>query len=639
MTTHAMTAAPLVTRILHLPITTDVEAFVTVARATERVVVQLGNPGFENRDRLGRFVVRGIETELGRLGAAPPGWRYDDGIEAILSDQIYRARLLGCAGLALSFPSLRDLADASGQLGAEDSNTLRQLVELAEREPLQLYIPRPCTELRVVGTTELLSAWLPASAEPGRIASIEYDHLAALPAVDELASLEAPDMPSLAAPPLEAFIDGQDLPPSPTPPPVCVFGDSTPRPPHTVELMLPDALGLDTPAPSGTVDAADTRGGSVLVEDSPAPPSVRAGARHGDSSPADAPGEIAPADQDQRGTGVDRGTSAPLPTSPTPPAAAAPNVDPQRIQRCLAWANQLRSMNGPKVHGSIEKAFVTAYLPLCREIAAGIAPPEAVAVADRWAEGFAQSYAAAFRQLASRTSRRPRMVKDVVDISVRWLGQHHARQCQLLLVSAMRFDLGQRLNEALEHRLATRAVCVDQCVLWTALPSNADTQQLAAGDAPATRRALGEPPSRAAAPGIVPFNVGNRGLFRLDPVPAELNEAGELESERLERLATTLADRVEPWILEQPPETLIVIFGDHGFHWRASPRGTTAPNRCSYQPAPGCCARRGTRSAPRPGSIDAVREPAKPYREPGRSLGHCRRREDLRAPEQYAVMG
>src|ERR1044071_7049984 len=75
-------------------------------------------------------------------------------------------------------------------------------------------------------------------------------------------------------------------------------------------------------------------------------------------------------------------------------------------------------------------------------------------------------------------ARRPRMVRDVVDVGVRWLGQHAARQCQLLLVSALRFDLAQRLNAELERRLANTAACVDQCVLWAALPSNAEAQQL-----------------------------------------------------------------------------------------------------------------------------------------------------------------
>ena len=163
-----------------------------------------------------------------------------------------------------------------------------------------------------------------------------------------------------------------------------------------------------------------------------------------------------------------------------------PSVEPQRLQRCLTWATQLGSMNGPKVHGSIEKAFITAYLPLCREIASGAAPTEAAAAAERWAEGFAQGYASAFRQLGTG-ARRPRMVKDVVDVSVRWLGQYRARQCQLLLVSAMRFDLAQRLNEELESRFAAGAVCADQCMLWAALPSNAEAQRLGGQDAGSRR--------------------------------------------------------------------------------------------------------------------------------------------------------
>jgi hypothetical protein len=547
------------------------------------VVVQLGNPGFENRDRLGRFVVRGIETELGRLGAAPPGWRYDEGLEAILSDQIYRARLLGCAGLALSLPSLRDLADASGQLGAEDSSTLRRLVALAEREPLQLYLPRPSIELRVVGTTEPLSAWLPASPEPGRLASIEYDDPASSPSAAEGALLDSLHAPTLTAPPLEAFIEGQDLPSSPTPPPVCVFSDITPLPPDALAsaLVLPDVRDLETLAPPSAVDDTDARQPALLVEESPAPPSVRVSERDDIAPTRNALDAIVPADDDCNATadGEPSDQRALPPAAGLVPAATAPSVDPQRIQRCLAWANQLRGMTGPKVHGSIEKAFITAYLPLCREIAADVAPPEAAAAADRWAEGFAQSYAAAFRQLASRASRRPRMVKDVVDIGVRWLGQHHARQCQLLLVSAMRFDLGQRLNEELERRLTSRAVCVDQCVLWTALPSNADTQQLGPTEPPAMRRARSEPPSRDGSRGIVPFSVGNRELLRLDSIPAELDHPGEIEGERLGRLATSLTDHIEPWMLEQPPDTLIVVFGDHGFHWRATPRGTTTGQR------------------------------------------------------------
>jgi hypothetical protein len=528
MTTNATTAAPLVTRLLHLPITSDAEAFVTVARATERAVVHLGNPGFEHRDRLARFLVRGIETELGRLGAAPPGWKYDDGLEAILGDQLYRARLLGCFGLALSLPSLRDLADGNGQLGAEDSQTLRRLVAVAECEPLQLYLPRPCADLRIFGNPEPLSSWLPASLEPGRVASIEYEGPPSERATSDAAPPESAPRSMLMAPTLEAFVHAHAAYLGETPAPPSVLADGTPSP--------PSVLADDTPSPP-----------SVVAETPDAPPSVNAQA------------DAVAADQ------------------ALPPAPAS--IEPQRVQRCLTWATQLGSMNGPKVHGTVEKAFITAYMPLCREVAAGAAPTEAAAAAERWAEGFAQSYASAFRQFGSRP-RRPRMVKDMIDLGVQWLGQHRARQCQLLLVSAMRFDLGQRLNEELERRFAGTAVCADQCVLWAALPSNAEAQQLGFSDETAGRRCRGEATDASdRASGIASFSVGNRGLFKLDHLSSELAKPGEIESARLERLAIELADRVEPWIRSQPPETLVAVFGDHGFYWQATPLGTGAAQR------------------------------------------------------------
>jgi hypothetical protein len=137
----------------------------------------------------------------------------------------------------------------------------------------------------------------------------------------------------------------------------------------------------------------------------------------------------------------------------------------------------------------------------------------------------------------------------------------------------MRFDVGQRLNEEIEHRLGQGAVCADQCVLWTALPSNADAQQL--GEPGAVRRGRGDGrPTPPAA--IEPLRVGNRGLYKLEHLPSELTQAGEPEASRLERLARELADVIVPWMREQPPETLMVLFGDHGFHWQAHPSGTSA---------------------------------------------------------------
>jgi hypothetical protein len=201
---------------------------------------------------------------------------------------------------------------------------------------------------------------------------------------------------------------------------------------------------------------------------------------------------------------------------------------------------------------------------------------------ETWAEGFAQSYAAAFKTLNGH-ARRPTMVRDIFDVAQRWLNQFRARSLQLLLVDGMRFDLAQRLNETIEQRLAGRGVCRDQALLWAALPSNSGAQRLA--DPGSTR------PSQPAKPGAAPnagksaagsvetVRVGTRELFRVDQLAEDLSKAGEAEAARTERLATLLADTIVPWLKERPPESLVVVFGDHGFHWQASAAGTSPAQR------------------------------------------------------------
>jgi hypothetical protein len=625
-TVSSRTTASLVTRILHLPITSDAEAFVTVAQATERVVVRLTPPGAEHRGNLEGFVVHAIELTLGRLGAAPPGHTRGDAIEAVLADQLYRARLLGCFGLALSFAPFEGLADEQGQLGERDSATLRRLVALAEREPLQLYLPRPCTELHVVGSPEPLSAWLPPALEPGAFASIEYDLQD--DADGEPESEEPLEGTPLVAPQIEAFVDAgpvepdESARPSSHEPSVSAsqeqvsFGSDAPESDiehfETRDFDAPESDiehfdARDFDAPESDIEHFDAR-------DFDAPDSEIPDFEFPDTAAADTPASVAlpagpaasdddpTADEEVDETPEHTGTiaaKAPAIEEPSADVVMSAGVTPQpaqveagatpdellalaaeRARRCLAWAAQLQGMSGPKAHGSVEKAFITAYLPLCREIAAGAAPDEARAAAERWAEGFAQSYASAYRMLHTRT-RRPLMVRDVVDLGFRWMGQHPARQCQLLLVSAMRFDLGQRLNEEIERRFRGGATCTEQSILWTALPSNAEAQQLVSAEALFGRRIETAPrvvPAYDAAQ-IQPFVVGNRELSRLSLVLDDLPRAGEAEGARLERLAVRLADSIVPWMQRQPPETLIVLFGDHGFHWESTPSATSAAQR------------------------------------------------------------
>lgn len=628
-------AVPLTARILHLPITTDAEAFGRVARASERVLVLLAEPGASQRQGLASFVLAGIEAELDRIGAAPRSWVPSDTLEEVVRDQLYRARLLGCFGVAVSFASVASLADAEGRLSAEDSETLRRLVALAEREPLQLHLPRPSAELMIAGAPEPLSAWLPPSREPGRVATIEYDATTDA----ELPRSSAAAKATLLPPLLEAFFDPPPLPDTPEASDVAneALTPVAPRPlswvrgrtaramqsPAAIPAAEPslDAAGnaelaeveADVALPIEAVDAVAAEADALREEDTALQvedDELRAEVEALRAEVASVLQEAEALESAFEAAGIETAdletpavepvalaagappgvaaTASPmhaLETSARPQAApsetpAPPPVektDAERAATCLAWAAQLQGMSGPKAHGTVEKAFIGAYLPLCRELAAGGAPEAARAARDRWAEGFAQSYASAFRQLGGG-ARRPRMVRDVVELGSRWLGQHHARQCQLLLVSAMRFDLGQRLNEEIERRLTGKAVCVEHCVLWTALPSNAEAQQL--GEARnAARRGRPEAPPSAPSAEIESGYVGSRELYRLRQLPDVLSSPGETETVRLGELARELADTLVPWIQRQPPETLIVIFGDHGFHWEADAEGTSPGQR------------------------------------------------------------
>jgi hypothetical protein len=498
MATHPATETlPLVTRSLHLPITSDPEAFGNMARESERVLCNLAEPGPQHRGKLALFILTAVENELTRLDAAPAGWRAGEALEDKIGDQLYRMRLLGYGGLALCLPSLSGIADEEGKLGTEDSDVLRHLFQIAERERLHLFLPPRAGALRVVGAPQPLSEWLTAAWRTGP-ASIEYE-----------AADSTPTEPQVA--------------------------------PRDFELMPPPIAAFTTPVPAATI-ARDDR----MLE-------------------SEDPSEDEPSLE----------TPAPAPVVHSEPLAE----DPHHLRRCAAWAAQLENMTGPKVHGSIERAFLTAYLPLSREVMAGKAPAPTAAAAEKWAEGFAQSYAAAYKSLHLR-AKRPKMVKDVVELGVRWLSHYRAPQCQLLLVDGMRFDLGQRVNEHIERRLGGRAQCVDQTILWAALPSNSESQQI--GDqrqSPSRRLIEGRKAEAAAEPGVESVRFGSREVFRLNRLTAELARPGEAEPARLERLAASIAEDVVPWVERQPPETLVVIFGDHGFHWQSEERGTSAA-RC-----------------------------------------------------------
>jgi hypothetical protein len=523
-------SAGLATRVLHPAVTTDASSFEAAAAAAERVAVQLEDPGPECRTRLATFVLSSIEAQLERLGAAPRGWTARDSLEMVLSDQLYRSRLLGAGGIALKFAALDHIADDAGALSLEDSHMLRRMFDLAELEPLQIFLPEPSARLCVAGAPRPLAEWLPAGSRSGRVASIEYERAApdAAPSTPP-----APGDP-LAPPQVEAF--------------VCA-------PEPGIESSSEIITHIPPPAPA--VELTEHERPTIVPSAAPAEAVSVAAAPALASEPAEV-------------------------TAPSAPDAAVAQELESQQRRCATWLAQLRSMNGPKQHASVERAFVTAYVPLSREVAMGRAPDEARTAVETWAEGFAQSYAAAFKTLNGH-ARRPTMVRDIFDVAQRWLNQFRARSLQLLLVDGMRFDLAQRLNETIEQRLAGRGVCRDQALLWAALPSNSGAQRLA--DPSSTRPAPPAKPgaapsgSSSATGSVEAVRVGARELFRVDRLAEDLARAGEAEAPRTERLATLLADIIVPWLKERPPESLVVLFGDHGFHWQASATGTSPAQR------------------------------------------------------------
>jgi hypothetical protein len=564
MTTQAAESSGVVTRILHPAITTDADSFEAAARAAERVAVSLDRPGPEARTQLAAFVLSSIESQLERLGAAQRGWTARDSLEMVLSDQLYRSRLLGAGGIALRFGALDDIADSAGELSVEDSHALRRMFALAELEPLQVFLPEPSARLRVLGAPQRLSDWLPASAKAGRVASIEYE---AVPAAVALEDEQAAREERLAPPQLDAFVSsrgGNDM-----------CGLDAPTPPT-------EALAAEPPVsepPVSEPPVSEVHAALELSENER--PTVIPSVVPSDPPAAAAP-EITPAPS-AAASPVEAETSAAATTAAQTTVTAAELAEQQR--RCAAWLAQLQSMHGPKQHASIERAFLSAYVPLAREVATGKAPPEIRPAVEAWAEGFAHSYASAFKTLNAHASgaRRPTMVRDIFEVAQRWLNQYRARNFQILLVDSMRFDLGQRLNEAIEERLGGQGVCRDQALLWAALPSNSVAQRLAES-APGHPAPSGKPTTsletrNAASGSIETLRVGSRELFRIDRLSDDLSRPGELEAPRLERLASQLAEIVVPWLQTRAPDTLVVLFGDHGFHWQAGERGTSAAQR------------------------------------------------------------
>ncbi|WP_437504073.1 hypothetical protein [Sorangium sp. So ce1099] len=530
-----------------------------------------------------------VELALALRGALPP--RVQDGaaLEAVIADQVFRARALGAAGLAVGLPRLT--RGARGALHPEDSATLLAWLGAVREAPVALVLDEGDRSAQVLAPVPL-SDLVERSAAEGHSTASPRGQVRSLPAREprEPAAPREPERPVRPAQP-SATAPDEALPPETrateapgaASSPAASEGrsDGRPRgvlPPRSSKLRRPEA-------PAGTFAARGP--GAAPAPGAGAPPAAN-------EALAVAP---ASADPEERGAGATLrppraghdaapiADAAQADADALPPTRRERKVPRNRILSAAEWralAVELDNARGPKPVRVIEQLFATHYTPLLGATLAGETDAAVRGVVDSWRTSFEHSYREAFSALRV-TGKRPPMVFDAPDIAARLARLNGARGVKLLLVDAMRFDLGERVAAHLKEVMMDRAILVERSLLWAALPPTTTAQiSLLARGPDGLRETM--PPSEAepaiargrAVATLRRERVGSRELMKLDLVEARLRAAGPPFAERIEAIAEEVADVVARFMDSLPPRTLLLVFGDHGFRMTGD-GSTTGP--------------------------------------------------------------
>ncbi len=265
----------------------------------------------------------------------------------------------------------------------------------------------------------------------------------------------------------------------------------------------------------------------------------------------------------------------------TAATAGVPAVGPGDFWR--SWAIALGAARGPQPLAAFEKLFTESYMPLANAIAAGVDDPRAIRAHDEFRDGFDRSYTDAFAAFGA-TGRRPRLVMDAFDVANRQARLHGARTTHVLVVDAMRYDIGCHVRDDIAARAAASISLTSESLLWSALPTTTYRQleTLARGmdalRAPAPEDSTDSLRGRSAET-VRRMRVGSRELFKLDVVPAMLGALTEPARgsaspsatpsatviAALRDVATNVADAIMRHVETLPPRTLLFVLGDHGF--------------------------------------------------------------------------
>jgi len=260
-----------------------------------------------------------------------------------------------------------------------------------------------------------------------------------------------------------------------------------------------------------------------------------------------------------------------------PPSVAMP---PGTVQR---FCDDLDEASGPKPVSVVEELFRNRYTPLVDALNRGLDDTVARAVVDDWRSAFEKSYADSFTAMKV-TGKRPSMVLDVPELATRIARVNGARVVQLLLVDSMRYDLGQRVLDRLKSQLGERAACVEQNLMWSALPTVTPVQLHLLARGPRGLQDLEARSERdptihrdGSVTAMRRVRIGHRDLVKLDLVEARLRDSGGPYDERMDSIALEVAEVIARFTESLAPRTLLYVFGDHGFRLAVPQAGTTGP--------------------------------------------------------------
>ena len=164
----------------------------------ETLSVRIGRLSAFSRGRLGEVIDDAIERALYERSAGSPGILAAQSADALLSDQLFRARLVGVRRLAIALPSLVPIANLHATLCSDDSETLLFWARATRERPVELDLDATSSSLWAhVAPIPLRLALEPACARSAPPPMT----VAPLSPAESKPEPEPPTLPRQAAPP------------------------------------------------------------------------------------------------------------------------------------------------------------------------------------------------------------------------------------------------------------------------------------------------------------------------------------------------------------------------------------------------------------------------------------------------------